>query len=563
MAKHILKPLRLHCPSWLLTLLVSAYLVIMFNDAFFSTVQELHGIAGLQGMLYMASLFIFLLVIINFFLTLLAIPWVLKPTVILLLISASAASYFMQTYNIMIDKTMIQNLMATDIKESKELLNFNLVIYITLTGLLPALLVSRITVNYGSPLRFVLSKLVTTTATIVVIGLIATFFYQDYASLFRNHKYVRDLAVPVNYIHALQSYAKQLLPENKPVFQTIGLDSHLGDSWKATSDKKVVSIVIVGETARSANFSLYGYPRETTPNLAKEDVISFSHVASCGTATAVSLPCMFSRLDRSNFDNMQAEYSENLLDVMQRAGLRVVWRDNNSGCKDVCDRVESETVDRSDDSASCSEDGCFDMMLLNHLEQTIAASDKDVVIVMHQLGSHGPAYFLRTPPAFQKFKPFCHTNQLQECSQQEITNAYDNTILYTDYFISRVIEFLKSHSDQFDASMVYVSDHGESLGENNLYLHGLPYMLAPDQQTHVPLIMWMGDSFAQRFSINKDCLKNKSQDNFTHDNLFDSLLGMLDVKTSVYHPQQDIFNSCSGTKAPTPNLAALYSEENK
>ena len=108
------------------------------------------------------------------------------------------------------------------------------------------------------------------------------------------------------------------------------------------------------------------------------------------------------------------------------------------------------------------------------------------------MGNHGPAYFKRYPKEFEKFKPACQTAELSECSDEEIGNAYDNAILYTDYFLSQVVQLLKQNEQKFEASMLYISDHGESLGENNLYLHGMPYMLAPSEQTDVPVIVWAG-----------------------------------------------------------------------
>ncbi|RTE66191.1 phosphoethanolamine--lipid A transferase [Amphritea opalescens] len=557
--ERILEKLPKHCASWLMTLLVSTYLMLMFNANFFSTVYDIHGVNSIKDLLFMVGLFFFFIAIFNLFLTFLALPWVLKPVLITLLITSSVATYFMQTYNIMIDKTMIMNMMETDLKESTELFSISLLAYVTLTGVLPALWVWHIQINYGSPLRFLLTKVTTFTAIILVIGLIAVTFYQDYASLFRNHRYVRDLIVPLNYVYSLQSYAQHFLPKNKREFQTVGSDAHLGLSWQPKAQKKVVTILVVGETARRANFSLYDYERQTTPKLSQQNIFSFSDFSSCGTSTAVSLPCMFSNMDRSNYDHDQAINSDNLLDVLQRSGLSVIWEDNNSGCKGVCNRVENVSIVEDDNPALCHDGECFDMVLLEKLEQTIKAADNNVVIVLHQKGSHGPSYFLRAPEAFRKFSPVCDTNQLQECSQQEIINAYDNTVLYTDYFLSEVINFLKSRSDQYDASMLYLSDHGESLGENNLYLHGVPYMLAPKEQTEIPFIFWMDDGFANRFSINKHCIDGKRKDHFSHDNLFDSMLGLLDVQTKAYRQDMDIFSSCRSSNK-TSTIAATSNQ---
>lgn len=534
-------------PHWLITLLVTGYIVLMFNRGFFATVADIHHIDTGNDYFFMASVAVFIFVIINFLLSIFIFPWLTKPFLITLLLSAPFAAYFIDAYNIVIDSSMIENAMETDVDEALELFSSSLLGYAIMAGLLPAFLIARTTIGYGSVGKFVTAKVAILTLTIVTISMIAVPFYQDYASLFRNNRYVRDLIVPINYVYALQSYGKQFLPENIVRYQEIGTDAHLGPSYTQTR-KRSVSVLIVGETARSASFSLYDYRRETTPLLAKQDIISFSQFSSCGTATAVSLPCMFSRLNRDNYKKSIATSSDNLLDVLQRSGLKVVWLDNNSGCKGVCDRLTLDIQEAievpPEDASLCLSGECYDMILFNKLARTIASSDEDMVIVLHQQGSHGPAYYLRTPDAFKKFIPFCKTNQLQECTQPEIINAYDSTILYTDYLIASVIDYLKSEKNNFDASLVYVSDHGESLGENNIYLHGLPYILAPVEQTHVPFIVWLSDGVRERQGISAECLRNKRQYAFSHDNLFDSMLGLLDVKTSVYQPDNDLFGNC-------------------
>lgn len=538
---------NLQIPSWGLTLLASIYLLAAFNGHFFSEVAMLHGVEGLQGWLFTATTVLFLGVIFNLILSLLALPYVLKPVLILLLITSSMASYFMQTYNIMIDKTMIQNVMGTDIRESLELMSLGLLTHVVLTGVLPALVVYKLPVRYRSLPRELATKVVTFAITAVTIGAIASVYYQDYASLFRNNHYIRDLVVPVNYLHAFQSYAKHSMPQEDVPLTILGTDAQLGDAWTAPEQRKVVMVLVVGETARAANFSLNGYERQTTPELASEDgLINFTNFQSCGTSTAVSVPCMFSIQGRSSFDSTDAKNSENLLDVLQHAGLTVVWRDNNSGCKDVCARVGYRSTEDTAPADLCQDGECFDMALLDGLDQDIEQSDKGIVVVLHQKGSHGPAYFLRTPEQFQKYQPLCHTNQLQECSQEEITNAYDNTILYTDHFLAQTIDFLRARSDRYDVSMLYLSDHGESLGENNLYLHGLPYMLAPEEQTHVPFLFWTDNSFSNRFALDMDCVGSESDKAFSQDHLFDSVLGLLDVQTTVYDQDRDLFHPCQG-----------------
>jgi lipid A ethanolaminephosphotransferase len=154
------------------------------------------------------------------------------------------------------------------------------------------------------------------------------------------------------------------------------------------------------------------------------------------------------------------------------------------------------------------------------------------------MGSHGPAYYKRYPQAFEIFTPTCQTNQLNECSDEQINNAYDNTIVYADYFLSRVIELLKNNAEDLDTAMFYISDHGESLGENGVYLHGMPYFMAPIEQVHVPAIMWFDKSFAGQ--VNMAVLEMAANESFSHDNLFHTLLGLMRVETEVYDQSLDI-----------------------
>ncbi|MBU6952309.1 phosphoethanolamine transferase [Hahella sp. HN01] len=535
--------------TWLMSLVVSVYLLCAFNTKFFATVFQLRGDEGSGGLMFMVSVVLFLLVIFNLFLSLFAFKYLFKPTLMFILVTASLAAYFMNAYGVMIDKTMIQNMMETDYRESMELMDPWLFVYVIALGVVPAALVAWIPIDYKRLPGELVNKLLAAVLAVVVIGAIAAAFYQSYASLFRNNRYIRDLIVPVNYIYSTSSYIRKLTPKTEVAFTTLGEDAARVELRKVSSDpqRKLVTVLVVGETARSQNFSLNGYGRETNPNLSKEKVVSFDNFHSCGTATAVSVPCMFSRAGRSDFDGGMERYTENLLDVFKHAGVEVLWRDNNSGCKGVCDRVEFENLNSEQLAGVCRLDECYDMVLLDRLRQKIESAKGDMLIVLHQKGSHGPAYYLRAPKSFQQYQPTCHYVQLQKCSQEEITNAYDNTILYTDYFLSQVIGLLKSVDGAADASMVYVSDHGESLGENNIYLHGLPYMIAPDEQTHVPFMVWMSERFEKRFNISSECLQAEASQNFTQDNLFDSMLGLMGVRTQVYEPKQDLFRPCIGT----------------
>lgn len=524
--------------------IVSVFSVLMFNQSFMTTIISAHGLHGLSDYLFAGSAVVFLLAVINLLVGLAGFRFLFKFWLIGLLLIGATVSYFETTYGVVMDRDMIRNVLETDLAEAAELFSWKLVFYLLVLGGLPSLLVLRTRILYGSLIREIANKGVILVVSLAAIALVALVFYQDYASVFRNNRHVRFLIMPVAPVYATYSYVTHQLVHTPKEVKIIGSDARLGTDW-GENRKKVVTLLVVGETARAKSFSLNGYERETNPYLSEQNIIYFSNVSSCGTATAVSVPCMFALEGRRQFDASEAHYEENILDVVQRAGLGVLWRDNNSGCKGVCDRVEREDLSHLSEDGNCRDGECFDMVLMNDLVQKIDAHEKGVVIVLHQKGSHGPAYFQRTPVEFRKFSPTCNTNQLQECSRSEILNAYDNSILYTDYFISRLIDFLKQHESDYDTSLIYVSDHGESLGENGIYLHGLPYVIAPREQTHVPFLFWMSDGFASRFGIDGSCLQASAGRELSHDNLFHSLLGLLDIHTGVYDEGHDMFQSCS------------------
>ncbi|MBK8973116.1 MAG: phosphoethanolamine--lipid A transferase [Hahellaceae bacterium] len=528
--------------SWAV-LLVTVYLVSAFNGLFFDKIIELRPLNGLRDWFFLVSVFGFLAAVFTIFLSLFAFRWVFKPIAILLILVAAVAYYFMTHYGVVIEKTMIQNVMETDAREGLELISPHFVLYLGLAGILPALVLARLPITHRPFMADILGKLVGLIAALGVIGLIAANFYQDYASLFRNHRYVRDLIVPLNAVYSTQSYIKHLLPERNHAHVTLGVDATRRPGSSMGSKPRVL-VVIVGETARADHFGLNGYSRPTNPVLEKGDFLNFSQVTSCGTTTAVSVPCMFSGQGHDDFAANEFLYRDNLLDIVQRSGVSVSWLDNNSGCKGVCDRVEQIGLESADDPRYCQDGECVDEVLIDPLKAKLATATTDMVIVLHQKGSHGPAYFRRVPAAFESFKPICRTVELQNCTRDEVVNAYDNSILYTDFFLGRVQEALQAEQDRLAVAMLYLSDHGESLGENNLYLHGLPYSLAPEAQTHVPMVAWLSEGFDHINRLNNQCLPGQTREAWSHDNLFSTVLGLMDVATEVYHPDQDVFSAC-------------------
>jgi lipid A ethanolaminephosphotransferase len=342
---------------------------------------------------------------------------------------------------------------------------------------------------------------------------------------------------PLYWIYSVGYYTNATFTSGEIVVTPIGKDAKV---IKKEGSKAKIVILVVGEATRADHLSLNGYKKETTPQLEKEDIINFSNVYSCGTSTALSVPCMFSVYDRANYSYKKGIRSENVLDVLKHTNeISVLWRDNNSDSKGVALRVAYEHYKSTFNNTICIENECRDEGMLVGLDDYInKQGNNDVLIVLHQMGNHGPAYFKRYPKAFEKFTPVCKTNQLEECTQEEISNAYDNAILYTDDFLVKTIALLKKYDSTHQTAMIYISDHGESLGENGIYLHGLPYFMAPDAQKHIPAFIWANATLKERFNLAEIDTKRK----WSHDYLFHSLLGIFDVKTEVYDTKLDIFS---------------------
>jgi lipid A ethanolaminephosphotransferase len=294
---------------------------------------------------------------------------------------------------------------------------------------------------------------------------------------------------------------------------------------------------LIGRARNSRDTNFY---TKNIPN-----IVSFKNVTSCGTATAVSLPCMFSLLGKSEFSEEKAESQDNVIDILVRGGAKSVWIDNNTGCKGVCRGITSYSTTLMPE-LNCSGEDCTDEVLLQVMDDKINSfKGKEGIVFLHLLGSHGPTYYKRYPESHAKFKPDCETSDLQKCTDEQIVNSYDNTILFTDYLMAKVIDNLKTFDKTYHTAVFYVSDHGESLGENGVYLHGMPYSMAPNEQTHVPFIVWLSDKMRAHKTVDMDCLKREAdKGSFSHDNLSHTLINLMDISTSLYDRKKDVLWSC-------------------
>ncbi|HOY21792.1 MAG TPA: phosphoethanolamine--lipid A transferase [Cellvibrio sp.] len=535
---------RRGCPqldSSYYSLIVAAFFVIFYNASFFGNVGELIDYTSLRGCIFIINISLLILVLTFIVVSVFTLPYIAKPIISIVFITAACVAYFMDAYGIVIHRLMIQNLVETDLVEVKGLLNIRLLLYVLSLGFFPSVLMFYVTIKFDK-FKPELWKKIKHIALAFTVGIVLIMtMSQDYASFFRNHKAVRQMVNPINFIYAGISY---LTTSNRVIdVKPIENDASITPAGKAHI-KPTLFILVVGETARADHFGINGYDRDTTPLLAKQDIINFSNVTSCGTETAVSVPCMFSVLGRKNYSNNKAKAQEGLLDVVSHAGISVLWRDNNSSCKGACDRVSFEDVRHLQVPELCNERECFDEILLHQLNEKVSAMKGSKLIVLHQKGSHGPDYFNRYPPSSEYFSPACKDNQLQNCAKEDLVNAFDNTIRYTDYFLNSTIKWLSGQNAEYNTSLLYLSDHGESLGEKNLYLHGMPYAIAPKEQTHVPFFLWLSQDFETANAIDRSCLKKISNDPYSHDNLFHTVLGILNVSTNVYKADLDIIKPC-------------------
>lgn len=512
-------------PQHSFILIVALFLIVTGNGAFFQKLIATYPI-GAGNVPFLLSIAGFFTLATALFLNLVCYGRTTRWILTIIVLSASLAAYFMDSYGVIIDTDMLENVMQTDAREASELVNFSFILRILVFGILPAYLILKLCPQSQGLKRELKSKLMLSSVLIFLLILVAVPFTSQYASFIREHKTVRFFSNPTFFSYSVIRYLGNSFyqqPENTALIEVA----------KDTTDvdrnhKNELLILVIGETARSDRFSLNGYTRETNPELKKQKVISFKNVSACGTSTAISVPCMFSSLERSDFDIKKGLMHENVLDVLSRQGVDILWRDNNSDSKGVAKRMTYEDFKRPQKNLVCDEE-CRDVGMLNGLEQHInARKGKDILIVLHQMGNHGPAYYKRYPKDFEKFTPVCKTNELSKCSKEEIGNAYDNAILYTDYFLSEVIRFLQKYDHDHETAMLYVSDHGESLGEYGVYLHGAPYAIAPEAQIHVPAIAWVGENFNYKF----DQISPYANHSFGHDDLFCAMLTAFEMDTA-------------------------------
>ena len=520
-------------------LLVACYFTLVFNYPFLSRLVKGGLSANDISFVFLLSLPIFLMALISLLFSLFIPTKIMKPMFFLLVILSSVIWFAQVNYGIVFDYSMVQNVFETDSAEAFTYLNTAAFVEVFAVSFIPIVFIYLVKIELNSFWPSIKSRVgLILTSFVVLLGVVYP-QYSDFSAVGRNNHDAINYIIPFKLIDSSYKYIR-----DNYVYPAMPY-TVLDESPELLTNVKQLTILVVGETARAQNFSLNGYKKPTNTFTNKLNLTSFKHVTSCGTATAISVPCMFSRLNHDSYDKRIAANQQNVLDIIQAAGVSVTWLDNNSSCKGVCARITSIKVDPTQESDLCDGEYCFDEIMIDYLDSIIAQMQSDnKLIVLHMIGSHGPTYFRRYPASHAVFLPHCNRSDIQNCTQEELLNTYDNTIRYTDYVLSLLINRLKKISNQngTNTQLLYVSDHGESLGENGVYLHGFPYTLAPEDQTHIPMIYWNSQRLEQP---EQTCIKALDNKPVSHDELFDSLLGLMKVKSSTYQQNHDIFLPCT------------------
>lgn len=513
-------------------LLTAAFIMLTGNHALFGRILEVYP-AKLSNLPFLASLVVFFSILTTLFLLAISHGRFTRWVLAFFLFAASLAAYYMDQFGVIVDVVMLDNIAQTNPQEFAGLVTPMFILRAIFFGVIPAWLAIKYTPAAKKVWPELKSRLLAVAVLLLLLVVVIVPFTAGYTSFIREHRVTRFYANPTYFTYSLIKYVQeQLQPAPSKDITRVALDAKNLDTYKHHE----LIIMVVGETARADRFSLNGYKKLTNPLLAKENVVSFSNVSSCGTSTGVSVPCMFSVLGREKYDKEKALHTENALDVLFENKVQILWRDNNSDSKGVATRLKYENFKTPTLNPVCDKE-CRDIGMLSGLDKYIEArKDQDILIVLHQMGNHGPEYYRRYPAEFERFKPMCMTGELRDCSQEEIDNSYDNAILYTDYFLSEVIQFLKKYDDTHETAMLYVSDHGESLGEHGLYLHAAPYSIAPKEQTHVPAIVWMG----KNFDFTVDQAKPFKDYPLSHDDVFCTLLVAFEMQSKTCESKQQI-----------------------
>ena len=493
-------------------LLISFINLVLYHLPFYKFVCNNIDIQSINGVLLLVSLTIVAIFgnALVFYIGLYLLRNVGKWLLVVFFNINAIAVYFVNTYGVIIDKSMIGNVINTNFEESSSFFSFSLIVYIVFLGILPSLLLFKIKTEKVKTKSFLIQVFV----TLFLLLSLAYANSPNWLWIDKNSKTVGGLAMPWSYVVNTISFYNSKYKKNQK--QILLPNATLKDN------KKSITVLVIGESARSQNFSLYGYEKDTNPLLSKIDNVHSYKAESCATYTTAGVKCI---LEYKNTGKL----FEILPNYLFRNDIEVIWRTTNWGEPTV--NIKN-FQNKKDLRKLCKTNECdYDGVLLSGLREQILASKKNkILVVLHTSTSHGPTYYKKYPEEFNKFTPVCKSVELANCTQEELINAYDNTIVYTDYILSNLIGELKQ-LEEYNSSMIYISDHGESLGENNLYMHGLPVSMAPKEQLDIPFIVWVSD----------DSRKLKDNKMLSQHNVFHSILDFLAIESPIYDQNMSIY----------------------
>ena len=535
---------------WQFLLLYTAYTAAVFQWPTFAYAAAQLNLATVEGWRTLATLGVLLTLLM---ILLLGVPLLLsrrivKLVAVFLLVGNGVASYFAHTYQVVLSVDMMGNVFNTRLDEASALFHPALLGWVGVWALLPSWWVWRVQwTTHGRWVRVAHWAL--------GFALAAAWLYLNASSwlwLDRHMSRIGSMTPPWSYVVNGVRFMQRERAASRPLalLQDLAAPAH------AEAGRRVV-VLVIGESARAANFSLYGYARPTNPQLSRLPV-EVLRARACASYTTAALACMLSHRGAKADDHPP---EETLPAYLHRHGVDVEWRSNNFGEPrmtinsrlqkgDLLKRCDDPAARLSDlDQALCSlpRDGAFDGALLLGLEERIEASNSPrVLIVLHQAGSHGPAYFEKYPATLETFRPVCKSVNLGSCPSGTLLNAYDNSIVHTDALLAEITKRL-GRLRGWSSTLIYVSDHGESLGEAGLYLHGTPAALAPDVQMDIPFLIWRSSKAAAASGpalpgVPAQTLTRPQtrEGAYSHDHVFHTVMGALGLRSGVYRADQDV-----------------------
>ena len=493
--------------------IVSIGTLVLFNIPFFKFVIA-NSNEGAAGVIWLTVSLVAIMLVLNFmmtYLTMFCLRIVGRIVLAILSVINATAVYFILTYNVIIDATTIENVFNTRYSEASGFFSWSLWLFILAFGVLPALfcLLQPVVIGKAKKLGVYCG------CSLVVILVFGLLNISQTLFISQHDTELGGLLQPWSYIantYRIISFSQDEQEE----------EIKLPDG-KITDNEKAVVVLVIGESARKANFQLYGYQRDTNPLLSKQKELKVYEANSCATYTTAGTKAILEPKDCDDLYELLPNYAF-------RTGVDVSWRTSNWGEPPI--HIDEYLTD-PELGKLYGMSNAYDDILFKGLRERIESSTKNkVLIILHTSTSHGPQYASKYPKEFEVYKPVARNVEEGEKNVGMLVNAYDNTIRYTDYLLNGLIDTLRSMTE-WKTAMIFVSDHGESLGENKMFMHGLPMKLAPKEQYEIPLLVWTSENFRTYKSELPPVLEQHY--------IFHSVLNLLSIQSPAYNKDLDIF----------------------